>query len=398
MLFDLKELLSGVNASRLAEDLWRLVNIPSPTGQERELAKVYANMLTQAGCEVIVERPEDDSPAVIGRLKGSLPGATLQLAGHLDHIPVSHAAPSRTDGTISGRGAADMKNGLAGIVEIVRALAAARSELPGEVLVTAWGLHEAPVGDSSTLRRLIEQGTLGDAAIVAESGGPIDMAVVAGAGQSIWNIHLRRAGTPCHELVRPIHADGLMDSIAAVIRAARDHDRELKLRPSGHHLLRPESVFVGQVHAGDFYNRAAGEAFLQGTYRWHPNRDFDSVRSELARVIGAVKRPQAIGLDIDWTYVGESYQVEESEALVQAYMAAHEHVTGTSARAGGTMTVTDAARLVGSGGIPTITCNFDNEFSHADHEYVRLERVEQACRVALATAWGYLTSMKKERA
>ena len=392
----LEKLISSVDSRRLADDLWRLVNVPSPTGSERKVAKVFAAMLKQAGCEVTVARPDDDSPVVVGRLKGSLPGATLQLAGHLDHIDVPHPAPARNDEVISGRGAADMKNGLAGILEIVRSLAAARAELPGEVLVTAWGLHEAPIGDSSAVRSLIADGVVGNAAIVVESGEPLDKAVEAGAGQSIWNIRIRREGEPCHELVRPEHANGLIDATAEVLRALRAHDRELRSRHGGHRLLRPESIFTGQVHVGDFYNRAAAESFIQGTYRWHPGRDFDSARSELARVIDGVKRPVGIALCIDWTFVGESYQVDGSEPIMQAYRAAHRQTTGTPAEPGGTMTVTDAARLVAIGGVPVVTVNFDNDFSHSDHEYVRLARVERACKVALATAWNFLTNTVPE--
>jgi len=154
----------NINLDRVADDLWQLVNVPSPTGKERAFLDVYAERLARAGAEV---RLQGSPRSVVGRLKGNRPGRTFQLAGHADHIDVPHPAPTRTAEAISGRGAADMKAGLAGILEVVRVLKQGGCEFPGEILVTVYGGHEAPVGDSSALRNLIACGIVGDAALVA---------------------------------------------------------------------------------------------------------------------------------------------------------------------------------------------------------------------------------------
>ncbi|MFB3902454.1 MAG: hypothetical protein ACE15E_03310 [Acidobacteriota bacterium] len=85
-----------LNSYRLADNLWELVNIPSPTCNERDAAFAFARLLRQAGATVEIDESLPQSPSVIGRLRGSSPGPVLQLAGHLDHIDIPHARRSVT--------------------------------------------------------------------------------------------------------------------------------------------------------------------------------------------------------------------------------------------------------------------------------------------------------------
>jgi len=389
---DISGALASISLDRMADDLWRLVNIASPTGREREVVFAYAEMLRQAGAEVEVDETIPESPSAVGRLRGRAPGKTFQLAGHIDHIDVPHSEPTRDPNTISGRGSSDMKAGLAAIVEIVRVLSDSGADFPGEILVTVYGMHEAPRGDGCVINGLTRRGIAGDAALVMESTHASEgQTVVAGLGQSIWDISLHRKGDVCHELNRREDADGLLGSALAVARALRAHDQTLGAQDHKFPLLRRESIFVGQFHYGDFYNRVPSTCTLQGTRRWHPSRTFESVRDELARLVEAVPTPEGIELSIDWTFVGDAYEVDQDEAVVQAFQTAHQAVTGRPAPLSGTAVVTDANRLVPIGSVPTVLCGFDGEFAHADYEFVRIGNLLEPCKVCLLTAWDYLT-------
>jgi hypothetical protein len=59
--------------------------------------------------------------------------------------------------------------------------------------------------------------------------------------------------------------------------------------------------------------------------------------------------------------------------------------------------VYDAHRLVPLAKVPTVLCGFDNEFSHADHEYVRIKRLLKPCRVVLQTVINYLHQDQKKQ-
>ena len=70
-----------IKLDRIINDLWRLVNIPSPTGGERTAALTFGRMLAEAGARVRIDETIHRSPSVIGVLNGNRPGKTLQLAG-----------------------------------------------------------------------------------------------------------------------------------------------------------------------------------------------------------------------------------------------------------------------------------------------------------------------------
>jgi acetylornithine deacetylase/succinyl-diaminopimelate desuccinylase-like protein len=387
-----------VRRDRLADDLWELVSIPSPTLRERPVAFRFAELLASAGATVTIDETVPESPSVIGRLRGrsvrrargDRPGEdrTIQLAGHLDHIDVPHPAPERTEHIISGRGSADMKNGLAGILEIIRVLGEAGRDFPGEVLVTAYGQHEAPLGNGATLRGLIDRGIHGDAAIVFE--GPEDRVVVMGKGQSIWNVRISRQGEVCHELRRPEDADALLDVTARILGRLLSHRDSLAGAPHDYPLLGPESIFVGQVHYGDFYNRAPTEATFQGTWRWHPNKDFARVKEALRTLLAGEELPPGISIENTWFFVGEAFSIEPDEPIVRALQSAYRSIAGVDASIAGSSTILDVNRLVPFARIPAVGIGLGTGRAHADYEFTRLDAVERGCRIALDAVVNFL--------
>jgi succinyl-diaminopimelate desuccinylase len=136
----------SVDAERLRDLTLELVEIESPTGDTAEVARLYGRRLEELGLEVeLLEERFPATPIVIGRLRGGEPGPTVVLNGHLDTVPIPHEH-ARVDGsTIYGRGTADMKGALACAAEAARVLAE-RGSFPGELVIVAVGMHEAPGG------------------------------------------------------------------------------------------------------------------------------------------------------------------------------------------------------------------------------------------------------------
>ena len=389
---DEKEVLKTIDADRLAGNIWRLVSIPSPTGREKQAALAFAGMLAEAGAEVELDESISESPNVIGRLRGSGSGKTVQLAGHIDHIHDPHPAPQRKDNIISGRGSADMKGGLAGILEIVRVLKETGCDFPGQLLVTVFGLHEMPWGSRQGLKNLINSGIKGDAAIVAESFD--NLAVVAGKGQCVWDIVLRRRGEVCHELVCPPKAADLLGAMQSVLAVLRNTAQKLS-RGVDHPLLGSGSLFIGQIHYGDFYNRAPNECRLQGTRRWLPGASFAQMKAEFDDLLNRMPPFEGIARECSCALSGEAYQVDTREPVIQSQIRSYKTVTGKDLEVGGTSVVTDACRLVNLGDVPTAVWGFDTETAHSDHEFVRIDRVCEACRIVLLTVLDYLNVVSR---
>ena len=390
-------LVESIDRARLADDLWRLVNIPSPTRHERDVAMAFAEMLEKAGAEVRLDERIPDSPNVIGRLRGARPGRTLQLAGHMDHIDIPHPPPQRSDEVISGRGSADMKCGLAAVLEVVRLLSESGRDFPGEILVTTYGLHEAPHGDSRGLLNLIDDEILGHAALVFEGRNATQCEnIVAGKGQSIWNVKITRPNEACHELHRDDRADDLLAGCREVIGTLETERSRLHSESHAHPLLGRESLFVGQVHYGDFYNRAPSVCTLQGTRRWNPQNNFDAVRREFSEFLNGIELPAGLSIESDWIFVGESYAVQPDEPIIQAFQSACRSLLDTEAQYIGTLGVLDGSRLVPLGHIPIAACGLGGEGGHADYEFVPLDEMHRCCGVAVQTVLNYLETQEAD--
>src|SRR3989442_6933587 len=138
--------------------LERLVRIPSPTGGEQAVAEACASLCSDAGLDVVLEEVASGRPNVLARWKVGR-GPHLLLTGHLDTVPVGEGwtrdpfGAEVGDGRLYGRGACDMKGGLAAMIGALLDLRR-REEEPAGVR------RPAPVGGG-------EEGSGGAAAPVA---------------------------------------------------------------------------------------------------------------------------------------------------------------------------------------------------------------------------------------
>src|SRR6516165_7238724 len=110
--------------------------VPGGAG-EAGIARFVADWLERRGLEVQVTDAEPGRPNVIGRARGGGGGRTLLLNAHMDVVGVEGMTDPfrpRVEGDrLYGRGAYDMKAGLAGIM--VAAARAAQEGLAGDVIV-----------------------------------------------------------------------------------------------------------------------------------------------------------------------------------------------------------------------------------------------------------------------
>lgn len=145
-------------AERLGDLVEALVAIPSESRHEAELLAWIGERLPEA---LSVERGD----AVLYARPERRPGAPLVvLAGHVDTVPVGGCASGRSDGAIHGRGAADMKAGLAVMLELAHLVATApRGDL--DVGFLFFGREELPFGESALMPLLDRTAELREAGL-----------------------------------------------------------------------------------------------------------------------------------------------------------------------------------------------------------------------------------------
>src|SRR2546426_10052413 len=122
--------------------LERLVRIPSPTGGEQAVAEACASLCSAAGLDVVLEEVASGRPNVLARWKVGR-GPRLLLTGHLDTVPVGEGwsrdpfGAEVAGGRLYGRGACDMKGGLAAMLGAILDLRARGAKPAGDVVLAA---------------------------------------------------------------------------------------------------------------------------------------------------------------------------------------------------------------------------------------------------------------------
>ena len=226
-------------------------------------------------------------------------GFELQFNGHLDTVHLPFVEPSVEDGILRGSGASDMKGGVASFVEAMFVLRETGHLTSGSILMTGHDHHEGPWGDKRQLKALIRDGYVGDAVMLPEYlAGVLPL---RGRGMGIFRIGVSRPGDPVHEVLRS--AD-LPNVVAA---AARMTDRlyllaeDLKARSPGPGI---ETVFIGQLEAGEIYNQAPVEAQLAGTRRWTMPGTGDEAIAEVQSIVEEVAQSYGVSVSFKATRQG----------------------------------------------------------------------------------------------
>lgn len=378
------DLCRRVDPDRLADLTWRLVRIASPTGSARACTEAYAAELAALGLEVTLEAGAyPDHPSAVARLRGG-PGPCLQLNAHTDTVPLPHPPAEKLPDRVVGRGAADMKGSLACMAEVARLLVEAGLPLPGDLLLTAHDLHEAPGGLGETVTDLCRRGIHGDVCVVTE-GGSEDCPLV-GRGMAIFELTVRRDGELAHEVTGVPNPIGVMTEIMAALQSRRD-----AMAARREPYVGPETVFIGQAHAGAFYNQIPTEAFLNGTWRFSPSKTFDDARKELDELLDAVVLPAGMGLERRFFEVRPSFAVAESEPLVGALRRAYRAVHGRELPLAGARAVCDVPIFGRVAGVPCLGHGPVGHGAHGEPEWVAIDALVVTTQVylrLLAEFWG----------
>lgn len=197
-----------------------LIKIPSvnPPGNMKEIADYILEYLSGHGLSCKVHEPEEGRINVICNL-GSKSGKRLVLNGHMDVVPVGNEdkwsfqpfSGKIANGFLHGRGASDMKGGVAGIMSAMCFLAKIEDRLNGELILTLVP-DEETMGIHGT-GWILEEGLVKpDACIIAE---PTDVPLIdIGQKGAYWG-KLGIEGTPIHGSLSPYRGD------SAILKACR---------------------------------------------------------------------------------------------------------------------------------------------------------------------------------
>ena len=300
---------------------------------------------------------------------------TLIINGHLDVVPVNAPAwtrdpfsPEVVDGRLYGRGAADMKGGIAAAIVALDMLKRS-GRRPGANLVFHLVADEERGGALGT-RALLEQGLIrGDACLIPE---PTDLAVCV-AERGLLQGRINVAGRPAHGS-RPREGVSAIEHAARLVVAIHGAD----FPGPGHPLLGSPSANVGLINGGSAMNTVAETCSVGVDRRLLPGATEEGAIEELRAMI------ESAGVDgLNYSFVAETFgEASEMSAddpfavLVRSCVAAS---TATVPSVIGMTFTTDARFVRNQAAIPTVVCGPGAiDQAHGDDEFVSVERLNEA--------------------
>jgi succinyl-diaminopimelate desuccinylase len=381
-----------VDAEGLIAFARALVRVPSvhrpEAGQtEAAAAGLVAERMRAFGWAPVVEEAAPGRPNVIATVEGGLPGPTLLFEGHTDVVTEGDPAEWSHDpfggdiagGRLYGRGAADMKAGVAAMLYAAAALAAA-GPFPGRLLLAALADEEGlMLGVKDFVRRGHAAGVA--AAIVCEPEGGEVCVAQKGAIRALLEVRGRMAhGAMPDRGVNPIPA------LADLVGRCAELEAALRREAGRHPLLGVPNVTPTMVEAGSAgqLNVIPGRARLGLDVRTVPGVDHGALLARLAA---------AGGEGVSLTVVDDRPATETpaGHPVVRAVVEAHEAVHGTVPPLGGVPGTTDGTILWRDAGVPIVTYGPGGKWiAHQVDEHVELDDLVRTAEVYAGAARRFL--------
>ena len=343
---------------------------------EGDVARRIASELEAIGLRVEMTDAAPGRPNVVGVLEGRAPGRSLMFCGHTDTVGVSGMqqafTPEIRDGRLYGRGAQDMKGGVAAMIGAVRRVVESGGLSQGRVIVAAVVDEEhASIGAEALVTKW-----RADAAVVTEPTG-LDVAVAHKGFQ--W-IALETHGRAAHGS-RPRDGRDAILRMGRVLARLESLDRRLQQGPS-HPLLGTASLHASLIEGGHELSSYPARAALQYERRTLPGEPSDVARVEADTILAELRREDPeFEAETRLVFGRDPYEIDAGSQL-PTLLKETARAAGCGASIAGMTFWTDAA-ILGAAGIPSVLFGPGGAGLHSIEEYVILEDVVR-CRDALA--------------
>jgi succinyl-diaminopimelate desuccinylase len=369
----------SLDAIKLAAQLIRFDTI-NPPGQEAACTEHLAHLLTGAGFQCETVPLQEGRPNLVARIGGAENKPPIAFTGHIDTVPLGaqswtvapHGGEVK-DGRLWGRGASDMKGGVAAFVVAALKHAERLEGTPGVVLYLTAGEETGSEGALSLARREL-RGQAG-ALVVAE---PTTNRPLCGHKGALW----LKATT------RGVTAHGSMPDkgVNAVYAAARAVSKleSFNFNVARHPIMGAPTLNVGTLHGGQNVNSVPDRAEIGIDIRTIPGMHHDQLRDQIAIYLGPeVEIAPIINVESVWTDPTHPWMREVFD------LSADVHSTVASVEAAPFFT--DASVLTPAlGGVPTVILGPGSaHMAHQIDEWCDCARIKEAVDIygRLIAAW-----------
>ena len=342
----------AIDPQRLLDLVRELVRIPSenPPGNEAAVGDYLTAYFQRLGIEPLVQEVAPGRPNILVRLEGAAPGPHLIFNGHTDVVPpgpgwtVDPYGTEVRDGRLYGRGAADMKGGVAAMIE---AALTVYETTPFRGAITLAMVADEEEGGGGT-RHAVRQGLTGDWAIIPE---PTDLQPVI-AHKGDFNFYITVHGEAAHGSV-PERGVNAIYGAGRLLTAIQDLNHQLSGRT--HPLVGHPTVSVGTIKGGEITCMVPAQCQLAVDRRLIPGEEPQVVIAEMEDLLSDLTRDDP-RLRVDMTVPIQALPMEVSPDLpvVAALRNATRRICGRDPGFDGWSATCDASILAQEGNTPTV--------------------------------------------
>ncbi|MGD8245298.1 MAG: M20 family metallopeptidase [Anaerolineae bacterium] len=386
--------------SELVALLQRLIQFPTedPPGRELELARFVRDTLAASGFTSNLVEFQPGRANVVARLKGQGERPGLVFSAHLDTLPAGEGTwqfpPFEghvSDGRVYGRGASDMKGGLAAMMAAAQRLAREDLPLRGD-LILAFSAGESSNGLGA--KQMVADGSLEGAGALLISE-PTTLTIVVAEKGALW-LKAIATGMPGH----PSGAGGSQGTgenailkLVSFINRLRDFEPETPAHP----LLDEPTIAVNTIAGGSAINLTPDRAELGLDIRYLPGMSAEEIVGDLRAVADSG------GLEIAFEILDDKPPVETApdhpfvRLCQESYRASlgrrpeFSRSEGAQAPLGGASYFSDAAVLCPALDLPRVIIGpGEMGMSGQRDEYVQIERLNAAADIYVEIALDFL--------
>ena len=342
---------------------------------EAQIADAVETHMRAIGLDVHRQDVAPGRPNVIGVLEGSERGRSLMFCGHIDTVGVagmqSPFTPMIREGRLYGRGAQDMKAGVAAMIDAAR-VAQADGFRRGRLVIAAVVDEEyASIGADALVREW-----KADAAVVTE---PTDLQIGVGHKGFAWAT-IETRGRAAHGS-RPAEGRDAILRMGRVLARLEQLDRELQSRKP-HPLVGTGSLHTSIIEGGRELSSYPDLCRLQLERRTVPGESAHTFAREMSDLVNTLREADPeLDASVELMFSRPPYELPSSHDLPRALEAAAATAGARSSNVG--MSFWTDAAILGEAGIPSVLFGPGGAGLHSREEYVVVNEVT-ICRDALA--------------
>jgi acetylornithine deacetylase len=399
------------NKEGLIEMSMRLINIPSVTGNEFEIQNEVMRIMADLGMEIDAWEPAPEDiksplfantnenferrPVVAGILKGTGGGRSLLINGHVDVVTEQPVERWDTDpfkgvikgGRLYGRGASDMKCGLAAGLFSVGLLNKLHINLSGDLTILSVPGEEN--GGNGTAAAVLRGYCNFDGAIYPEPTS--NNIQPSHRGAAFWRIHITgkasHGGTK-YKGVSAVEKGMLVERKLRVLERFRNDTICSKHRMYRDYPL-SAPVTLGMFNGGQFTSSVPESCVMEGCIEYVPGEKSEDVKAMFEKAIMQICNEDSWMKEhppvIEWFgLLYEPAETNEDHPLVMTAAHCFKQMLGKDPVINGFEAGTDMRLLSNNYGVPGIMFGpGDIMMAHAPNEYVEIEKLINNAKVML---------------